>query len=287
MSAVSLRAILPSGESLNPILPALYASTPYPVHLTVETPSWTSFPIEAKTSLCSRLESLTWNVAGVMNDFLGELGLFNADISSFEHLQTLTLKGLAAYSFSDVTEEYTWPLVYLGELEKLPKLINLRMEKTLIEGSLTSNTLTSLIISSCTLENPCLEETIRGSPNLKLLSLSRVDAIYNPWDDFSVFVHPSLERIVISRFTGDTRWVFLYWGRYPNLRSLSICGLPSTARPDLYPHTPSELGECGPLERSFYYTVSRTDLFNILDTPKYSQQLLKNEGARLAKAREP
>ena len=261
MRTLSLRAIPLSAESLDPILPALHASFPHPVHLTVEAPRWTSFPLRATASLSCRLKSLAWNVPKDLNEFLGRLA-YREDIAWLSRLETLTVKGLDDCSYDHETTEYTWPVVHLEELENLPSLADLRLEKAVVDESLTSKTLTSLTISSCTLESHGLVTTIECSPNLKMLSISQVDFTtdFDLWPDLWVFTQSSLERIVILHVGGTTSWAPLFYGRYPNLQFLSICGL-SSADPDLFVWWP-RLEKA--LEKSFYYTVSKNHLFSVL-----------------------
>ena len=269
MSTVSLRAVIPNGESIKPIIPTLCASNPRPVHLTVEAPQHDCFPDEATMNLCGRLESLAWNVAEDLDEFLCRLTM-GEEYGWLKSLHTLTVKGSGDCTFSEDTQKYDWPVVDLEMLGGLPKLTALTIERAVTSEFLTSNTLTSLVISSCKLHSSNLEATIRGTPNLKLLSITGIKPgrlSHNLGDvpPLGIFVQSSLERIVINPGWTKVGWNCLYYGRYPNLRSLSICGLFPTARPNMYPDgwLPPHSWEGGPLERSFYHTVSRNHWFGV------------------------
>ena len=269
MSSVSLHAVLPSGQSIESIIPSLCASNPRPVHLTVEAPQHDYFPDEATMNLCGRLESLAWNVAEDLDEFLRRLAM-GEEYGWLKSLHTLTVKGSGDCTFSEDTQKFDWPVVDLEMLGGLPKLTTLNIEKAVASEYLTSNTLTSLILSTCTLHGSDFEAIVRGTPNLKLLSISELQSQSDSCEPYrepyrpslDIFVQSSLERIAIHHVWGEIKWICLYSGRYPNLRSLSICNLSPTARPSLYPAgwLPPHSWEGGPLERSFYHTVSRNQL---------------------------
>ena len=260
LPGISACITLPDARNIETIFLALRASDPHPIHLTVETSEWKSYPQLPARNLGRRLESLAWNTSEDLNDFLWEL-YPNSEAGS---LQNLSVKGWDVY-LTDHNETGTagWPRLYFNQLEFLPKLASLTAERAMTEGYLTSKTLTSLILRSCSILSANLEATIRNTPNLQILSISEIRSTRKVHAFFarpqpSIFVHSALQTLKISDVVGIVGWTPLYFARYPNLQTLSIYRLSATARLDRFSgdYLPPHHGEVGPLERSFYHTVS-------------------------------
>lgn len=187
-------------------------------------------------NLCGRLESLAWNVNEDLDEFFCRLAM-GEEYGWLKSLQTLTVKGSGDCTFSEDTQKFNWPVVDLEMLGGLPKLTALNIEKAVASEYITSNTLTSLIISSCTLHGSDFEAIVRGTPNLRLLLISELmsqsDACepyrepYRP--SFDIFVQSSLERIAIHYVWGGNQMdLSLFWAVSEStfiidLWSLSYC----------------------------------------------------------------
>ena len=288
LEPVSSHVTLPHSRNINPIIYKLRASSPHPVHLTIEAPETKDFPVLAASNLGRRLESLAWNTGEDLRMFLLKLAS-NTDVGYLESLQTLAVKGPNRCPSCRAGGTVTWPSISLSKLGGLPQLADLNLKKAALERCLVSNTLTSLTLCSCSVRSLDIVQSIHGAPNLQYLSISEMESIGSTasfWDTFTtptVFVHHSLQKIVLSQITGNAGWSPLYYGRYPNLRSLSVRRLsPGTRVTDnAGSWLPPQTGELGPLERSFYHTVSDGLLRSIsIEEAKYplTKQMLASQG---------
>lgn len=257
---MSSRLRLPNAQSLDPVVTPLVASSSHPLHLIVQPPAKSAFPESPASDLGKRLASLSWNTSEDLRKFFDSIA-DDRNIRNLENLKTLSIKGSDRCTFCPTVGKEAWAKLKLNKLAQLPKLRSLTLERVQSGGVLQSSSLTSLVIRHCAIKGSDIDDAIRGSPQLELLVISN-NASSRKLGSFmngrskTIFTHPSLQTIIMSDLGGDAVWGPLYYGRYPNLRSLTIGRmnyLPSDYRNKDW--LAPEQGIFYPLERALYQTV--------------------------------